>query len=302
MDLNLIRTFLVVFESQSLTVAASRLHISQPAASQALSRMRRELDDPLFTRSGRDMLPSPLAESLYPVFHGAIAEIDRAVDSARDFDPTHTDQHFRIALSELGEVAYLPDLLRVLTEAAPRARVEVLPLDVAQLPEWLSNGHVDVAITSSPVPGPYERVTLKFQRYSVVMAEGHELAVGTFSFQNYLAAEHLIVSGDSGRHVIESALRRAGGERCASHILNHYASVPRILSSSSLISTVPDNIAAGWTSTWPLVYRALPFEAPPAEVRLFTRAASHRASALRWFRDVVFDALSSNTTSRNTGR
>ena len=86
-DLNLIRSFVAIYETRSLTAAAARLYVTQPAVSQALARLRRDLNDPLFRREGRMMEPSPLAVSLFPGFRDAIAGIDRTIDGVVGFDP-----------------------------------------------------------------------------------------------------------------------------------------------------------------------------------------------------------------------
>ena len=87
-DLNLIRTFVAIYELGSLTAAAERLYVSQSAVSQSLAKLRHSVADPLFHRDGRRMVPTRLAETLYPEFRGALARIDRALDDARDFDAT----------------------------------------------------------------------------------------------------------------------------------------------------------------------------------------------------------------------
>ena len=88
MDLNLLRSFVAIYETRSLTAAADGLYVTQPAVSQALGRLRRELDDSLFQRVGRTMEPSELARSLYPDFRDALARIDRTLDSVHGFDPS----------------------------------------------------------------------------------------------------------------------------------------------------------------------------------------------------------------------
>ena len=89
MDLNLLRAFVAIYETRSLTAAAGSLYVTQPAVSQALGRMRRDLDDPLFERLGREMQPSELAHSLYPDFRDALARIDRTLDAVHGFDTSH---------------------------------------------------------------------------------------------------------------------------------------------------------------------------------------------------------------------
>ncbi|WP_159500496.1 LysR family transcriptional regulator [Microbacterium sp. 18062] len=292
MDLNLIRVFVAVAETRSLTTAAARLYVTQPAVSQALGRLRRELDDPLFRRVGRVMVPTPLAESVYPGFREAVAAIDRTLDDVHRFDPAGSERTFRLALSELGEIGWLPAIVRAVRATAPAMRIEVVPMDVQELPEWLARGTVDLAVTPSPVSGPFEKVVLKTQGYGVVMAATHPLATGPLTLEGYAAAGHVVVASDSGAHAIEQAQRRAGiaiEPRIAS---NHVAAMPPLLSASrDLIATMPDTIAEGWARTWPLVVRALPFDMPAIDVSLYRRATTQHTAALDWLFETVARAI-----------
>ncbi|UUT34855.1 LysR family transcriptional regulator [Microbacterium elymi] len=150
MDLNLVRVFVAIYETRSLTTAAGRLFVTQPAVSQALGRLRRELDDPLFERNGRQMEPTALAAGLFPGFREAIAGIDRTLDAVHGFEPAQSQKLFRIALSELGEIGWMPAILAAVRAQAPGMRIEAVPMDAAALPDWLARGVVDLAVTPSP--------------------------------------------------------------------------------------------------------------------------------------------------------
>lgn len=292
MDLNLLRTFVAVYETRSLTEAAARLYVTQPATSQAVGRLRRELDDPLFERAGREMAPTPLAESLFPRLRDALAQIDRTIGAVHGFDPAASDRHFRIALSELGEVGYFPEILQAVRRAAPGVRIEAVPLDTRLLPEWLAKGTIDLAVTSSPVSGSFESVALKSQRYAVLMSERHPLAVTGVDLDSYLAASHVIVSGDSGRPNLQAALARLGASVRAPVTVTHFASLPPLLAGAAdLIATVPDTIASAWATSWPLAVRDLPFAVASVEVSLYKRATTQQMAALDWFFDTVQRAV-----------
>lgn len=292
MDLNLVRVFVAVFETRSLTTAAARLFVTQPAVSQALGRLRAELDDPLFERAGREMVPTPLAESVYPGFRDGLESVERTLDGVHGFDPANTDRLFRIALSELGEIGWMPAILAAIRTHAPRMRIEAVPMDVRALPEWLSRGTVDLAVTPSAVPGAFAQTVIKSQGYGVAMARTHPLAVDALTLERYLAADHVVVASDSGAENVESALRRHGAQVVPAVAINHFAALPPILAGRRrLIATVPDTIAEGWSAHWPLVVRPLPFEMPAVDVRLYRRATTQHAAALAWLFDTVARAI-----------
>ncbi|HWL76001.1 MAG TPA: LysR family transcriptional regulator [Microbacterium sp.] len=290
MDLNLLRVFVAVYESRGLTIAARRLYVTQPAVSQALARLRRELDDPLFEREGRLMRPTPFADAVYPGFREALAGIDRTLDSVHRFDPADSQRLFRIALSELGEIGWFPSILAAVRAEASAVRLEVVPSDPAQLSDWLARGTVDLAITPAAIP--FERVLVKAQPYAVAMSERNRLVGEHLDMPTYVSARHVTVESDSGRPVLEAAQRRAGIDVRPSVAVSHFATLPPVLAADpQLIASVPDMIAKGWAQTWPLRVVPLPFEMPAVELYLYRRATTQHTAALDWLFATVARAV-----------
>ncbi len=292
MDLNLVRVFVAVHETRSITLAAARLYVTPPAVSQSLAKLRRSFDDPLFERVGRRMDPTPIADELYPEFRDALMRIERAIDGLGAFDPAESDRHVRIALSELGEIGWLPSVLRAVRARAPHMSLEVVPLDPAALPDWLSRGVVDLAVTPAELPAAFESTLLKTQGYGVVMAAENPLASGPLTLERYTAAPHVRVAGDSGIAHLEAALRHAGATVVPRVIASRVAALPAALANDpELIATVPDTIAEGWAATWPLAIRPLPFDMRPLSVRLYRRQTTQHTAALDWLFDTVARAI-----------
>lgn len=290
MDLNLVKVFVSVYETRNLTVAARRLFVTQPAVSQALARLRRELDDPLFRRNGRSMDATPLADSVYPGFRQAMAGIDRTMDAVHRFDPGDSTRLFRIALSELGEIGWFPAILSAVRAVAPHIRLAVVALQPAELPSWLARGAVDLAISTASISG-FERTLLKSQDYGVAMSRSSSLPE-PMTVRQYSEANHAVVSSDSGHDQLETAQRRAGASFEASVIIDHWATLPPMLSTQQdLIATVPVGIAEGWAETWPIRVSPLPFEMPPVEVYLYRRATTVHTAALDWLFTTVASAV-----------
>lgn len=290
MDLNLVKVFVAIYETRNLTVAARRLFVTQPAVSQALARLRRELDDPLFRRDGRSLDATPLAESVYPGFRQAMAGIDRTLDTVHRFDPGDSTRLFRIALSELGEIGWFPAILSAVRAVAPHIRLAVVALQPAELPSWLARGAVDLAISTASIPG-FERTLLKSQDYGVAMSRSSSLPE-PMTVRQYSEADHAIVSSDSGHDQLETAQRRAGASFEASVTIDHWATLPPLLSTQrNLIATVPVGIAEGWAETWPIRVSPLPFEMPPVEVHLYRRATTVHTAALDWLFTTVAHAV-----------
>lgn len=293
MDLNLLRIFIAVYETRSLTEAANRLFITQPAVSQALGRLRRTLDDSLFERSGRGMAPTPLAHSVYPEFHSSLMAIDRTLDAVHGFDPESSGHHFRIAMSELGEVGFFPALYSAVRDIAPNVTVEVVPIDMSQLTAWLSRGTIDLAISPMLPNDDFDQRLLKTENYVALMNQNNNLSASELSVAEFLDSERAIVAGDSGASNLQTALTRVGGGGQSAVTVHRFSSLPPLLSvCESLLAIVPESIARGWSATWPLTWRPLPFELPPAEISLLRRMTLQHTSALDWLHKTVLRALS----------
>lgn len=287
MDLNLLRVFLAVYEARSLTVAAESLYVTQSAVSQALARMRRELGDTMFYRSGREMLPTPYATEIYPLVRDALDHLESAIATSPGFDPARSTHRFRIALSELGELSFLPHMVAILRAEAPRVAIEVVPLDSKRLAEWLTSGIVDLAISSSPMVGDFERSTIRVETYAALMAPDHPLAKVKLTLARYLDAQHVVVAGDSGRPNIDAALDRVARVPTPHLRVDYFSTLPLILPGSPYLATVPMSLAEEWAATHPLVIRTLPFHLEPVNVRLLLRASTRDTAPLRWLAGIV---------------
>ncbi|MGO2110676.1 MAG: LysR substrate-binding domain-containing protein [Pseudoclavibacter sp.] len=190
----------------------------------------------------------------------------------------------------------LANLFEAVHAAAPRVRIEVVPLDAERLTEQLQRGTVDLAITPADLPSEFERVVVKTQAYVVAMSRDHPLAAGRLTPERFVAADHVVVAGDSGLPVVEAAMRRA--ELAVEPLVRvqHVTTLPHLLvDTPSLIATVPESIAQGWAATLPLALRPLPFPLPPVELRLYRRRTSQHAGALAWFAQTVAEAIAGTT-------
>src|SRR5882672_592293 len=150
LDLNLLRAFDAVLRDGSVTAAAERLGLSQPAMSNALARLRRLLGDPLFMRTASGMRPTPFAQQLAAPVQQALDLIRASFSQQAGFDPGTSDRIFRLQLTDVGEIAFLPPLLERLQRDAPRVRIETQHLPQDEVSDALASGDVDVAVGFLP--------------------------------------------------------------------------------------------------------------------------------------------------------
>lgn len=175
-DLNLLRLFDAVYRLGSVSRAAEALDLSQPAASQGLTRLRRLLADPLFTRAHGGVRPTPRAERLALAVQSAIGLLQAALSEGEAFDPQGTPLRLRLHLSDIGEARFLPPLMLALRAQAPLSQVLSQTLPQHQIADALDAGKIDFAIGFLPGVRATQRQELLRDRYCVLLRAGHPLA------------------------------------------------------------------------------------------------------------------------------
>jgi DNA-binding transcriptional LysR family regulator len=149
-DLNLMVVFDALMRERQVSRAAAELGLSQPAVSNALARLRRLLGDPLFVRTPGGMAPTPRALAMAPAVGQALAQLRGALNTAAGFDPAASTREFRLGMTDVGEIYFLPGLLRALGERAPGVLVSTARHSAVQLAEALAGDQLDLAIGLLP--------------------------------------------------------------------------------------------------------------------------------------------------------
>jgi DNA-binding transcriptional LysR family regulator len=176
MDLNLLQVFDAVHASGSVSRAAAQLGLSQPAVSHALRRLRTLFKDPLFVRVPGGVAPTAKADRLAGVVRQALSALDIAIRENDAFEPATSDRVFRVHMSDVGEVMWLPRLMEALQKRAPHLRIEVRQLDAAAIMPALESGAIDLALGYLPQLGAARHQVLLREHYVVLVRSGHPLA------------------------------------------------------------------------------------------------------------------------------
>ena len=294
-DLNLVRVFVTLYDARSVTMAAERLHVTQPSVSYALSRLRDLFGDRLFVRSRDGMEPTFTAMQLYPALRDSLAQIDSVLEGNQEFEPLHSRKRFRLALTDLGEMALLPRILTHLHAQAPNVELEVVPLEIDKAEDWLATGKVNAVICSRPIDaaGVERRVLLSDERYVCLLNRDHTTIGDTLSLEQFIQARHAVVAASTGHGLAEEVLREQGMQRKVSLKVSHFSSLPRILRESDLLAILPEQIATTFVREAPLKVLDLPFEVPLFEVALHWQAHTARSPAQRWFCESIIEAITS---------
>jgi len=246
-DLNLLRLFDAVYRTRNVSRAAEQLDLTQPAASQGLSRLRTLLQDPLFMRSAGGVQPTPKAQRLADPVRHALATLEQALGESAGFDPARSTRTFQLHLSDIGEARFLPELMVALRERAPGLRVQARPLPREQLMEALDAGRIDFAIGFLPMVRESQRVRLLDDRYVVLLREGHPFTrkrrTGAALLKALGELEFVAVRAhaDTLRIVQQARLQ----ERLRL-VTEHFLVLPAIVRATDLAAILPRIIARGF--------------------------------------------------------
>lgn len=177
LDLNLLRLFEAIYRLGSVSRAADAIGLSQPAASQGLTRMRLALGDALFVRTGGSMRPTLRAERLACVVQPAIAAIQGVLSEDDAFEPARSTMTLRLHMSDIGEARLLPSLIAALHRKAPGIQVQTLPLPHAQIADALETGAIHFALGFLPSVSGTQRVELLNDHYAILVRSRHPILV-----------------------------------------------------------------------------------------------------------------------------
>ncbi|MGZ5179049.1 MAG: LysR family transcriptional regulator [Ramlibacter sp.] len=243
-DLNLLRLFDAVFRAGNVSRAAQLLDITQPAASQGLTRLRAVLHDPLFVRAAGGVQPTPKARRLAEPVRAALAMLEQAVGESAGFDPLQSRRTFRLHMSDIGEGRFLPELMVALREQAPGVRLETLPLPRDEIVDALDSGRIDFAFGFLPMVRDTQRLELLRDRYVVLLRAGHPFTRRRRTQAQLRAAlrelefVNVRTHGDTLR-----ILQRLQVEDRLRLTTEHFMVLPAIVRATDLAVVMPRNIA-----------------------------------------------------------
>jgi DNA-binding transcriptional LysR family regulator len=246
-DLNLLVAFIALVEELSVTKAAKRVGLSQPAMSNALGRLRDLFHDTLLVRSSRAMVATPVALALVAPIRRALSEIAETVAQQAPFDPATSTRTFRMAMTDYSQFVLLPKLRDHLADVAPSVEVVVRPLsNVAGIRTDLEEGPLDLAIATGRGEAPgFHRRELFRDRYVCLMKEGIRGIGQKLSLAQYLALPHILVAPQGGeRGFIDEMLAKHGKERRIVLRLPDFAVAPWVVAESDVVATLPSRIAS----------------------------------------------------------
>lgn len=288
LDLNLLYVLVALDDCRSVSDAAVKLHRSQPAVSSALGKLRKFFDDPLFVRIGNSMQPTPRGRSVVGSARGILGRIGADIIATPVFDPANLTGPIAIAMSDVGEIVFLPKLLKNLRRLAPQACINAVSLPAAQIADALESGALDLAMGYFPdlKKNNFFQQVLFADGFTGLLRADHPLSTKKLSLKQFLQLEHIVVRAESrSQEVIEGYLKRKRIQRRVVLTTPHFGSAPVIVAQSDLMVTVPEPLAQYFSAASPQVRVVdLPFPSPRIPLRQIWHRKFHHDPRSRWLR------------------
>lgn len=299
-DLNLLKVFDHVMTERSLTRAATRLALTQPAVSNAMRRLRETLGDELLVRRGRALEPTPRAEALWPAVQNALRGLQASLAPVT-FVPASSEETFVLTMADATAAQLMPGLMRGMEQAAPQVSLRVVPLTTRDPRQLLEQGQADLAIGHFPAvladltakaqagaqPG-FHQHRLFTSDYVCVMRKDHPLAGQALDLDAFCAARHMLVSF-SGRAFgfIDEALALHQRRRQVVLTVNQFFTAGKVVVNSDMLTVLPRHFVSMTGYADQLAMRELPMEVPKIHIDAVWHQRMDNVAAQVWLRDNI---------------
>jgi DNA-binding transcriptional LysR family regulator len=295
LDLNLLLVFHHLLKLKRVSAVAVELDMSQPAVSSALRRLRISLGDELFVRTQHGMQPSPYALELAQPVAQALEVLQAAFTVRTAFVPATSTRTFTLAMTDVGEMYFLPVLVDAIAKAAPNVTLHVVSASQPSLKDEMSTGRIDLALGLLPQlqAGFYQQSLFK-QKYVCLMRQSHPLAKKkALSLNDFSVANHVqVISSGTGHGRVDLALEKLKIHRRITLAVPLYVALGDVLKCSDLIATVPQRFAERVLKPFDLMMHTLPVDIDESSIHQFWHGRLHRDAGHQWLRQCVSELFS----------
>jgi len=293
-DLNLLFVLHTVLVERNVARAAERLHVTPSAVSNALARLRDAVGDPLVTRKGRGIVPTPRAMELAPVIARALHDLEHALDAA-PFDAASCARTFTLAVADAGQVTWVPRIVAAMAREMPRAHLRVIGIDSLVSLGDLGSSEIDLQL-GVPGRGAGLHVERLYDEPTVLVARRGHAAIGKRLSKRALGAlKHVrveMVPGRNFRDPVALAYAQAGIPRDVVATVPTFAAAAAVVAASDLVTTLPASFLSAIGRNFQLRPVTAPTPAHSVEIALCWHERTHADAAAAAFRALVRRAVS----------
>ncbi|WP_133717872.1 LysR family transcriptional regulator [Methylocaldum gracile] len=288
-DLNLLPVFSALLKERSVTRAAGRLYLGQPAVSAALMRLREMFKDELFLRTANGMEPTARALELAEQLGPALEIIHREMYGTPRFDPATAERSFRLGMPDSIEVALSPSLIERIQREAPGVRVAIRLAGHERGAKLLDNQEIDLGVSRFTDVASWHRQENLYREGYVCLFDGARLGIPSpIGLEDYLALPHLLMSFSGGfEGVVDEALARRNLRRRVLLSTTRFSALPFILKEADAIATLPASMARRCAEAFKLTLSPAPLEIETFTVSMLWHARHDRDPGHIWLREAV---------------
>jgi DNA-binding transcriptional LysR family regulator len=288
LDLNLLLVLDTVLAERSVARAARRLHVTPSAISNGLARLRVALDDPLVSRSGRGVVPTPRATALAPALRRALRDLEQAA-LGTDFDPATAERQFTLAVADAGQLVKLPPIVARLAAEMPRVRLRVVGIDTLLSSGGLAGTEVDVTIGVGE-RGPGIHVQPLYEERTVLIARARHPRVGRKVSKTVLAGlRHVEVHVAPGRGsgALAANYARLGIERDVAVVVPTFTAAAAVVAATDYVASLPASLVDMLGARLGVRRVVTPLPAVTVTINLTWHERTHHDPASRALRDLM---------------
>lgn len=292
MDFNLLHALDALLEEGSVGGAAERLHLSQPAMSRTLARIRKATGDGILVRAGRSMAPTPYAVGVRDQVHALVEQVQAVLSPERDVRLDELQATFTLRCHDAVTNALAPGLIARVQLEAPHVRLRFLA-ESGSDEEGLRTGRTDIEIGSTAgATADIASVTIGTGRLTVAMRAEHPLAHQSLTARRYSDADHVTVSRRGRlRDPVDALLAEKGASRRVVASAPTSTAALHIIRETDTLVIVPEDICASDITAFGLVTKPLPFDVPEVPVVMNWHVRNNDDTAHSWLRSVIIQQL-----------
>ena len=279
----------------SLSAAAEQVGLSQPAASHALSRLRRELADPLFVRTSRGLRATPYGKRAVDAAHKALLALRTGLAQPR-FVAATSSRVFNVYMSDVGQMVLLPRLLVRLKAEAPHVSLRVRSIPDQSPHTLLETGEVDLAVgyLTTLTTGFFQKRLFQ-ERYVCVVREDHPAFADGMNLKAFQSVPHALAESTGMAHeLLDRRLARQGVRRRVKLYVPQFIVLPLVVANSDLLVVMPGRLAENFAKLLPLKVMPLPMVVSAYEIKLYWHERFRQDPANRWLRTLFTELFSNN--------
>lgn len=299
LDLNLLRVAVTLLEAGSVSQAARQLGISQPSVSESLAKLRDHFDDALFVRSPRGMSPTPRGAEIANAAREILMHVEQKLGARVPFDPARAHRPFTFAMSDVGEMVFLPKLSRTLAKHSPDTPVRSVSMPPQQLTKAMQDGDVDLAVGYFPdlKGSDFYQKRLFTHHFLCLLRTDHPVTGNTLTLEQFVALPHAVVLSEGrSQEILEEHLKELGLIRRVAIYTPHFLSIPALVAHSDMVVTVPHAMGIAYGKpAFGLRSIQLPFESPRIQLRQHWHTKYQKDTRNVWLRGIVSELFNVST-------